>query len=399
MVTSTTTVTTFTTVAAVTTVAAAVTIAAVGVVAFCCVHTRRGDDNDKEAFAEDNSATTPLECVNPELRDDPRCDMIVPRVATGPLCVGDRCLDGSKVEVLKGLDAQMRETHGELRTKQSELRTALVDRLDELSDAQAEAFEQLNVTMSDRQSKLQTERTQGFQGLQERLDTTYDGLQQGIMDDIQDTQENLRARQRAQAEARQEAILQVKQEFMNRTSASAAERKRRLTELTEEITEAKLIEQHGPMLTIGNEHSPLDTTEPVREGEDYARVDEDHPELNFSGAGRFNSYPRFNEAPFQFMVFLKRGTKPFLYKFYAPEENSYDIQLFVYALQGNTDSFFMELDGGGRTWWDLHAYRETRFGYMTWRKGTLSKGVHTLGVHGREPTGFAAIRVLESGND
>lgn len=375
---------------AVTAIAAVTAVALVGALRHR-IHTR-------EAFTGSNTtAPVPLECLNPELRDDPRCDMTVPRLATGALCIGNQCLDGPKVQILKGVDAQITDVHGELRTKQSELRTALVDRLNGLSEAQADAFEQLNVTMSDRQSTLQTERTQAFQGLQGRLDTTYDDLQEGITEDIQETRENLRARQRAQGEARREAILRVKQEFMNRTSASAAERKRRLVELTEEITEAKLIEQHGPMLTIGKEHSPLDTTEAVQEGEDYVRMDNDHPQLNFhTRADHFNRNPRFNEAPFQFMVFLKRGAKPFLYKFYAPEEKTYDIQLFVYALQGNTDSFFMELDGGGKSWWDLHAYRETRFGYMTWRKGTLTKGVHTLGVHGREPTGFAAIRVLES---
>jgi len=91
-------------------------------------------------------------------------------------------------------------------------------------------------------------------------------------------------------------------------------------------------------------------------------------------------------------VFLSKDTA-FTYLFDAPSTGDYDIELFVIAEQGNTDSFYMEVDGDGRKWWDIQGWKSKRFGYMQWKRQYWSRGVHTLTVHGREPTGLAAVRI------
>lgn len=154
------------------------------------------------------------------------------------------------------------------------------------------------------------------------------------------------------------------------------------------------------ILTPGKAVPPLATyNEGLVEQGDYLVIDKENPDptrFTSSFDSRLSYFSSKKDAwgdtPFGYYVFMSTDTK-FSYVFDAPSDGEYDIELFVIAEQGNTDSFYMEVDGGGREWWDIPEWKSNGMGYMRWKRQYWSRGQHKLTVHGREPTGLAAVRI------
>jgi hypothetical protein len=166
------------------------------------------------------------------------------------------------------------------------------------------------------------------------------------------------------------------------------------------------------MLIVDLNHNVLDTTSLLdyTAGVDYALINANDPDptvftyLDWRIEYLTNT-TNWADTPFShYLLMIGKGTSTRLeypdYTGYIPEiileypfnitiEGEYRIEVFGYAAQGNTDSFFMRLDSGAFQTWHFGQ----GFGWKTWIQTTFSIGQHSVGVGGREPTGFAAIRV------
>jgi len=159
-------------------------------------------------------------------------------------------------------------------------------------------------------------------------------------------------------------------------------------------------------LEVDRVHAPFDTyTAGMVSGGRMVVISRENPDPSAFGS-TFSSHLKdhfsssrdaWRNTPFGYYIFMDKDVT-LTYRIQVPRRGNYSIDLFVYARQGNTDSFFMEVDGGGRQWWDIKGWKSSQFGFLTWKNMDLDKGVHMLTVSGREPTGFAAIRIRSGSN-
>jgi len=166
---------------------------------------------------------------------------------------------------------------------------------------------------------------------------------------------------------------------------------------------------HGPdwkpaaTLTLGKAHEPLASANNVSSS-DFLRIDQNNPDptkftSSFDSRLRYfgSRYSRWQDTPFNYFLILRSGkTPPLKYEFQAPSTGAYTIEAYVIAPNPNTDSFYIQIDNGGKDWWDL--YPAKKVGFTTYKTVNLSQGVHSITFHGREPTGLAAVRVSRNQN-
>jgi hypothetical protein len=146
------------------------------------------------------------------------------------------------------------------------------------------------------------------------------------------------------------------------------------------------------------DHDVLDTTSlsSYRTEVDYALINANNPDPTVFTyldlrIQYLTSTTNWADTPFgHYLLLTEEKPNTILeYPFNISIEGEYRIEVFGYAAQGNTDSFYMRVDSGDFQTWHF----PIGFGWRTWIKTTFSIGQHTVGVRGREPTGFAAIRV------
>lgn len=151
-------------------------------------------------------------------------------------------------------------------------------------------------------------------------------------------------------------------------------------------------------LQLGHVHEPLKAVYTVTKA-DFLVIDQNDPNpashaSSFDRRMHYYDKPQFKDwqsTPFNYFLVLKGGrTPPLTYFVHAPSAGRYAIDAYVISPQGNTNSFYMEIDGDGKHWWEIP---HGRAGYATYKKVHWSAGKHTITVHGREPTGLAGIRV------
>ena len=148
----------------------------------------------------------------------------------------------------------------------------------------------------------------------------------------------------------------------------------------------------------GGAHRPLDTIS-SRSKSEFPIMDSSTPDatsLNIGDQWRQEQLSSngadgaWEKAPFDHVVFLQSGKTPDLdYKIRAPVTSKYRIEAWTVTGGGNTDSFYVSLDGSRSAW---HTGRRIA-DWNTWRTVDLSKGDHSLVFSGRELSGLGALRV------
>ncbi|MFB6198301.1 MAG: hypothetical protein ABEI52_08560, partial [Halobacteriaceae archaeon] len=169
-----------------------------------------------------------------------RRTLTTPALSLGRTCVTGECLDADTMRGLKQMTAQIHGRYDYMTAKADQLHGSVMERMDALSDAQQQAFEQLNVRMRDKHDQFRAGRSGAFASVGRALEAQAEELGDSGAARTSRILEDAEARYAAMREARGEALARLESDFAGHVSASAEEKQKLLEDLTQKVMEERL---------------------------------------------------------------------------------------------------------------------------------------------------------------